>query len=260
MATITYTPEYYKYMGITPPAETKASSFWDLATQAMTKTVQPGSAPTAASLYQSGVPLSQIPSMLAQPAAVPAAVPVVAPKAGDSPTTGVAKTLATTTSVATTALSLISKALPVVAPIVAAGAVAYGIAEAVGVQFPWETGPGEGFIAPWTPKVKDENDKWVSALTRPDLFGGTTVAQQLGTIDGKQIVKTWKAGTWPFSMTSDGTIYTVTKSGIIKHWRPHKPIVLVRGHMNLKNSIRAQRLLDKQWRTVAKRVKQLKLA
>jgi hypothetical protein len=47
---------------------------------------------------------------------------------------------------------------------VAAGA--YGLAELLGVQFPWETGAGEGFIAPWTDQWKDPvTGLWVTAQT-----------------------------------------------------------------------------------------------
>ncbi len=151
------------------------------------------------------------------------------------------------------ALGISAGTIATVGAIAGAG---YLALEAIGVQFPWETGPGEGFIAPWTPKTKDENGKWVSATTRPDLVGG-----DLGSIGGAKVVKSWKAGGWPFSMTSDGRIHTITKNGIQKSWKPKKPLVLVSGrNLRLGTAVRMQRSLDRTWRTVAKRTRVLKLA
>ncbi len=45
-----------------------------------------------------------------------------------------------------------------------------------------------------------------------------------------------------------------------KIWRPKKPIVLYRGKVTLSQAVRTQRMLDRLWRTVAKRTKALKLA
>jgi len=147
--------------------------------------------------------------------------------------------------------------VPLVGGALAIAGGAYLALQAAGTAFPWESADGEGMIAPWTPKVKDENGKYVSAKTRPDLFGGTS---PLGDIAGKRVVKSWDANGWPFSMTSDGRIYTMTKSGITKSWKPKKPIVMVRGKTSLAGAVKAQRYLDHMWRTVAKRTKALKLA
>lgn len=81
-----------------------------------------------------------------------------------------------------------------------------------------------------------------------------------GGTNGQTIVKEWKANGWPFWMTSDGRIYTRTKNGVIKNWKPKKPIVMVRGKVTLAQAVTAQRYLDHLWRTVAKRTKALKLA
>ena len=133
-------------------------------------------------------------------------------------------------------------ALPAaLAAILPAGAVAaagtiYGLAQMAGVQFPWETGPGEGFISPLTRDIKqDESGRWVTRETRPDLWNGGAVMAptvmngqafaQLGTY-GPTVVKTWTANGWPFAMTSDGRIHTVTKTGIRKSWKPYKSVVL----------------------------------
>lgn len=45
-----------------------------------------------------------------------------------------------------------------------------------------------------------------------------------------------------------------------KMWKPKKPIVLYRGKVTLSQAVKAQRMLDKLWKTVAKRTKALKLA
>ncbi len=45
-----------------------------------------------------------------------------------------------------------------------------------------------------------------------------------------------------------------------KIWRPKKPIVLYRGKVTLSQAVRAQRMLDRLWKTVAKRTKALKMA
>lgn len=78
--------------------------------------------------------------------------------------------------------------------------------------------------------------------------------------DAGRVVKRWRAGTQAFWMTQDGRIHTRTKNGILKSWRPAKPIVMVRGKTTLGQAVKAQRYLDKLWRTVAKRTKALKLA
>lgn len=140
-------------------------------------------------------------------------------------------------------------------------AAGYGLSQLIGVQYPWETGPGEGFIAPWNRDiVKDENGKWVTRATRPDLFAGASSMPAF--IGGSPVVKQWTTGPggWPFAMTQDGKIHTFTKNGVLKSWKPKKPIVLSRGSTTLSQAVKAQKYLDKMWRTIAKKTKQLKLA
>lgn len=209
--------------------------------------------PPPSSLYKSGVqgiPSFEKVSTLIKHGVIPTA-PTQAYAPGESPkgTSGLGEVAAAGTLTTT---------LAKLGGVGVAVAAAYGISKVIGMVYPWESAEGEGFIAPWTPKMRDENGKWVSAVTRPDLFGGE--ALPLGSINGVTVVKSWLAGGWPFSLTSDGRIHTVTKNGIQKSWKPKRPIVLVAGSMNLNTSIRAQRLLDRQWRRIAKRVKQLKLA
>ena len=143
---------------------------------------------------------------------------------------------------------------PALAALIPAGlatglAAAYGVSQAVGVQYPWETGPGEGFIAPWSRDiVQDESGRWVTRGTRPELFNGAatdTVAltQRAQGVAGPAVVKTWTANGWPFAMTSDGKIHTVNKSGVRKSWRPYRSIVLGK-KMNQGMALRAVRKLE----------------
>ncbi len=125
----------------------------------------------------------------------------------------------------------------------------YGVSQMVGVQYPWETGPGEGFISPFSRDiVKDENDRWVTRETRPDLFNGGASSTALAAAGagglagvGTRVVRTWTTGKilpdgtrlpgWPFAMTSDANgknkrIHTVDKYGVPRSWRPYKSVVL----------------------------------
>ena len=119
------------------------------------------------------------------------------------------------------------------ASLIAGLGTAYGLSQMIGVQYPWETGPGEGFIAPWTRDiVQDEQGKWVTRETRPDLFangaapGAVVPAAGMFGVAAPSVVKTWMANGWPFAMTSDGYIHTVTKSGLRRRWKPYRSVVL----------------------------------
>lgn len=116
---------------------------------------------------------------------------------------------------------------------------AYGVSQALGVQYPWETGPGEGFISPFSRDiVKDEAGQWVTRQTRPDLFaaggvnGNGNAAAAIAMGGGAPgFRKTWTANGWPFAMTTDALgknkrIHTVRKDGTPVSWRPYRSIVL----------------------------------
>jgi hypothetical protein len=117
------------------------------------------------------------------------------------------------------------------APLIAGLGALYVGSQAVGVQYPWETGPGEGFISPFSRDiVKDESGRWVTRTTRPDLFGanGSTALMAPGGagLGAAGVAKVWQANGWPFAMTTDGRIHTVTKNGVRKSWRPYRSVVL----------------------------------
>jgi hypothetical protein len=131
-------------------------------------------------------------------------------------------------------------------PAIGAAGLVYGGLQLAGLQMPWETGAGEGFIAPWTrPQVRDEWGQWVTAATRPDLFGqaapgvGGGVSGAFGAgLGGVTIRKVWdnsfidpQGVTHPASvqsvMLTNGTIYTRSAlTGEIKKHRPKKHIVI----------------------------------
>lgn len=86
---------------------------------------------------------------------------------------------------------------------------------------------------------------------------------------GQQIVKAWvtnavrkdnSLATTQFARLADGRMMSMSEEGIIKSWRPVKNIVMARGKTTLSQAVKAQRYLDRMWRKVAKRTKQLKLA
>ena len=84
-----------------------------------------------------------------------------------------------------------------------------------GLQWPWQTPEGEGFIAPWTEQVA-----LPSGLTGqlgagyPNAFGGVGVAYS------------WTTGTAVFFRLMDGRIAVQKKNGVWKIYRPKKHIVL----------------------------------
>jgi len=188
-----------------------------------------------------GTPVAVVPTpapvapVTKQPALITTTqMPVAAPRTGD-PVSAITGALPAAVPAGLTALGLGGLAT------LLGGA--YGISQAIGVQYPWETGAGEGFIAPWTRDiVQDEQGKWVTRSTRPDLFGNgaapsaAMVPAAAGVGVGAAVVKVWDTGWtdaqgvyhpgWPFAMTSDGYIHTVTKAGVRRRYKPYRSVVL----------------------------------
>lgn len=143
-----------------------------------------------------------------------------------------------------------------------------GIATAFGMKFPWETPAGEGFIAPWTGETQ----------IGPGLYGRTGVDYP-GILEGfipgqvapygkSVIVKIWNTNPaapqygQAFAMDADGWIYTQKKNGVVKRWKPPKHLVIPTNINKLPvgRLVRAERLIDRLMRKVAKRSPSLKLA
>jgi len=97
----------------------------------------------------------------------------------------------------------------------AIAAALYGLAQAVGVEFPWETPEGEGFIAPWTPTIS---------------MGQLTL--QAPQVPGDMVVSAWNTNPqdtrygWTFYRLASGKMGTYTKTGMWKTWRPYRSIVI----------------------------------
>jgi len=140
----------------------------------------------------------------------------------------------------------------------AAGGLAgiYALLQGLGVQFPWETATGQGFIAPWTEMIETPGG-WAA------LEGRQAITPPGG---GDPVVSSWNTNPedprygWTFYRLASGKMATMTKQGMWKTWRPKKHIVLPRGTTTLSQAVKAQRYLDRLWKTVAKRTKAIKLA
>jgi len=157
---------------------------------------------------------------------------------------GGAPSVAVAPAAATGALPGILAAIGIPAGLITAGVGAYGLAQMLGLQMPWESGPGEGFIAPWTrPQVRDEAGQWVTAETRPDLFPGGGVGAGVGALGamgadvlgGVMVRKMWtnasRDGSIPATvesvMLTNGKVITRSLiTGEIKTHRPKKHIVI----------------------------------
>ncbi len=73
------------------------------------------------------------------------------------------------------------------------------------------------------------------------------------TVEGGQVVKTWRANGVNFVRLADGRQGAQRKDGVWKFWRPKKPIVLYSGGAsNLKDFLRADNALNKQSKRLAK--------
>ena len=86
---------------------------------------------------------------------------------------------------------------------------------------------------------------------------------------GNMIVKSWVTHAWrkdnslastQMARLANGRMMSLSEDGVMKSWRPVKNIVMARGKTTLSQAVTAQRYLDKMWRKVAKKTKQLKMA
>lgn len=83
------------------------------------------------------------------------------------------------------------------------------------LQWPWDTPPGEGFIAPWTEQV-----------TLPGGLTGQLGAEYPNAFGGVGVAYSWSTGTAVFFRLMDGRIAVQKKNGVWKIYRPKKHIVL----------------------------------
>jgi len=138
----------------------------------------------------------------------------------------------------------------------------WDMGSALGISGSGSTFEGASSMANGTDMVVVNNGTSVGGVS----FGGPGVPEP----PASMVAKAWK--TKAFSKTSgeywvyfwkliDGRIlsYNAAKKSA-KIWRPKKPIVLYRGSVTLSQAVKTQRMLDKLWKTVAKKTKQLKLA
>lgn len=123
-----------------------------------------------------------------------------------------------------------------------------------GLQFPWETPSGEGFIAPWTDQIVFPSGR---VGVRGQIYPG-----DMGSIDGSLVVYYWTAGQTTFWRLQDGRVACWNGKGVLKTWKPKKHIVIPRNmaNMRLGRVIKVERMLDKYLSYAAKKSKRLKLS
>lgn len=146
-------------------------------------------------------------------------------------------------------------------------------------------GFSSGMIATWLPKVLALIATGVAVYTAIQMITkasprvpGTElqgpILQGPGVPEPREgtYYKTWhtkyerrdgRDGLVYFWLLNDGRIISWdNQTGRSKIWRPKKPVAVIMsgGKTSLATAVRAQRHLDRLWRTVAKRTKQLKLA
>jgi len=91
----------------------------------------------------------------------------------------------------------------------------------------------------------------------PDIpglpVGGGGGGDPIGQMVEAMTVSTWNANGVQFHRLSDGRLAVRNKHGVWKIWRPKKPIVLMpSGQADLKDLVRAENVLDKQFKKLAK--------
>ncbi len=137
-----------------------------------------------------------------------------------------------------------------------------------GMAWPWETPPGEGFIAPWTGEMEvAPGVTGVTGVDYPGIIEGF-IPGRVAPYGKSVIVKIWNTNPeapqygQAFAMDADGWIYTQKKNGVVKRWKPAKHLVIPTNINKLPvgRLVRAERLIDRLMRKVARRSPSLKLA
>jgi hypothetical protein len=78
------------------------------------------------------------------------------------------------------------------------------------------------------------------------------MASMLGAVGGQQgAVKSWVAGGRPFSLLADGRISVVKKNGVVKTYRPYRPVSIPR-KWNARSMGRVATALKRQRKTAQK--------
>lgn len=138
-----------------------------------------------------------------------------------------------------------------------------------GVIHPDRTTHGTGWIDAETFRAWDPILQRYYQLENGSEYSDISFAPGKMAPGGNMIVKAWVTHAWrkdnslastQFARLANGRMMSLSETGIIKSWRPVKNIVMARGKTTLSQAVTAQRYLDKLWRKVARKTKQLKLA
>lgn len=138
-----------------------------------------------------------------------------------------------------------------------------------GVIGPGRTTTGTGWIDAETFRAWDPLQQRYYQLENGSEYSDISFAVGKMAPDGNQIVKSWVTHAWrrdnslastQMARLANGRMMSMSETGVIKTWRPVKNIVMARGKTTLSQAVTAQRYLDKLWRKVARKTKQLKLA
>lgn len=138
-----------------------------------------------------------------------------------------------------------------------------------GVIHPDRTTKGTGWIDAETFRAWDPILQRYYQLENGSEYSDISFAPGKMAPDGNVIVKSWVTHAWrrdnslastQMARLANGRMMSLSETGIIKSWRPTKNIVMARGKTTLSQAVSAQRYLDKLWRKVARKTKQLKLA
>jgi len=131
------------------------------------------------------------------------------------------------------------------------------------------TTKGTGPIKAGTFRAWDPVQQRYYQLEGGQAYSDITLAPGKTVPGGDMVVKSWVNHAWrkdnslastQMARLANGRMMSLSEDGIVKSWRPVKNIVMARGKTTLSQAVTAQRYLDKMWRKVAKKTKQLKLA